>query len=150
MKIVIDTNIIFSALLKTNTTFGQIIFNSDGIFEFYSPQYMRIEIRRYWNKLLKISKLTDQQLDESFYTLLTKITLINEEIISQKIWVDSEKLVDGVDLDDIDFVALSKHLKGKLWTGDKILRDGLRSRDFKSVLTTQEILKLWTKKRNSE
>lgn len=85
MKIVIDTNIIFSALLKTNTTLGQIIFNSDGIFEFYSPQYMRIEIRRYWNKLLKISKLTDQQLDESFYTLLTKITLINEEIISQKI-----------------------------------------------------------------
>jgi predicted nucleic acid-binding protein len=147
MKIVIDTNIIFSALLKTNTTFGQIIFNSDSIFQFYSPQYMRTEIRRHWDKLLKISKLTDQQLDESFYTLLTKITLINEEIISQKIWVDSEKLVNGVDLDDIDFVALTKHLKGKLWTGDKVLRDGLRSRDFKNVMTTQEILKLWTKKK---
>jgi predicted nucleic acid-binding protein len=147
MKIVIDTNIIFSALLKTNTTFGQIIFNSDSIFEFYSPQYMRTEVRRHWDKLLKISKLTDQQLDESFYTLLTKITLINEEIISQKIWVDSEKLVNGVDLDDIDFVALTKHLKGKLWTGDKVLRDGLRSRDFKNVMTTQEILKLWTKKK---
>lgn len=92
MKIVVDSNVVFSALLRTNTTFGQIIFNSDGIFEFYSAQYMRIEIRRHWNKLLKISRLTDRQLEESFYSLLTKITLINEELISQKIWVESEKV----------------------------------------------------------
>ena len=147
MKIVVDSNIIFSALLRTNSTFGQIIFNSEGIFEFYSAQYMRLEIRRHWSKLLKISKLTQQQLEESFYTLLTKITFINEGLISQKIWVDSEKLVDRIDLDDIDFVALTKHLKGKLWTGDNILRDGLKSRGFKNVLTTNEILKLWTKKK---
>ncbi len=147
MKIIIDSNIIFSALLRTDTTFGKMIFNSDGVFEFYSPQYMRTEIRRHWNKLLKISKLTDQQLEESYYTLLTKITFINEEIISQKTWEESEKFVDGIDLDDTDFVALTKHLKGKLWTGDNVLRDGLRKRGFKNVITTPEIVKHWTKKK---
>lgn len=147
MKIVVDSNIIFSALLRTNTTFGQVIFNSDGIFEFYSPQYMRTEIRRHWKKLLKISKLTDQQLTESYYALLTKIIFINEEIISQKIWEDSEKLTSGVDPDDTDFVALTKHLKGKLWTGDNALRDGLKNKGFKNVKSTSEILKLWVKKR---
>jgi predicted nucleic acid-binding protein len=84
MKIIVDSNIIFSALLRTDTTFGQIIFNSDGLFEFYSPQYMREEIQRHWDKLIKISKLTEQQLGESYYTLLTKISFINEEIIPQK------------------------------------------------------------------
>ncbi len=108
MKIVVDSNIIFSALLKTHTTFGQIIFNSDGIFEFYSSHNMRTEIREHWDKLRKLSKLTEAQLEESYYALLTKITFINEELIPQKFWVESEKLLDDIDLDDIDFVALTK------------------------------------------
>ena len=96
-------------------------------------------------QLKKISKLTDQQLEQSFYTLLTKISFINEEIIPQKIWEDSEKITVGIDLDDLDFVALTRYLKGKLWTGDKTLHDGLRGKGFKNVLTTPELLKLWTK-----
>jgi predicted nucleic acid-binding protein len=63
VKIIIDTNIIFSTLLKTKTTFDRIIFNSDGVFEFYSPHYLRSEIRRHWPRIKKISKLTDQQLN---------------------------------------------------------------------------------------
>ena len=145
MKIIVDSNIIFSALLKTHTTFGQIIFNSDGIFEFYSSHNMRTEIREHWDKLKKLSKLTEAQLEESYYALLTKITFINEELIPQKFWVESEKLLEDIDLDDIDFVALTKYLRGKLWTGDKTLRDGLKGKGFKNVLTTFEILNLWMK-----
>ena len=147
MKIIVDTNIIFSALLKTHTTFGQLIFNSDGIFEFYSPHYLRAEIRKHWDRIKRISKLTDQQLEESYDSLLTKITFINEEIIPQKTWEDSEKITEGIDLNDTDFVALTKYLKGKLWTGDLELRDGLKKKGFKNVLTTSEIFKLWTKKK---
>ena len=106
---------------------------------------MRTEIRKHWDKLKKLSKLTDEQLEESYYALLTKITFINEELIPQKIWEDSENILEGIDLDDADFVALTKYLKGKLWTGDKVLRDGLRDKGFKNVLTTFEILKLWMK-----
>ncbi len=147
MKIIVDTNIIFSALLKTQTTFGQVIFNSEGIFDFYSPHYLRTEIRKHWDRLKKISKLTDQQVEESYDSLLTKINFINEEIIPQKIWVDSEKIIKEIDADDTDFVALTKYLRGKLWTGDLELRDGLRNEGFKNVLTTSEVLKLWTKKK---
>ncbi|MBX2897158.1 MAG: hypothetical protein KF763_17050 [Cyclobacteriaceae bacterium] len=147
MKIIVDSNIIFSALLRTHTTYGQIIFNSKGIFDFYSAQYMRAEIQRHWAKLLKISKLSDQQLEESYYSILTNITFINEEIIPSSTWKKSEILTLGIDLDDTDFVALTIHLKGKLWTGDNTLRDGLKGKAFKNVLTTKEILKLWAKKK---
>ncbi len=147
MKIIVDTNIIFSALLKTHTTFGQIIFNSEGIFEFYSPHYLRTEIRKHWDRIKKISKLTDQQVEESYDSLLTKINFINEEIIPEKIWVGSEQITNELDIDDTDFVALAKYLKGKLWTGDLELRDGLKNKGFKNVLTTREIFKLWIKKK---
>lgn len=53
MKNVVDTNIIFSALLNSNNTIGNIIFNSQKQFEFYSCNYMQYEIRKHWDKLKK-------------------------------------------------------------------------------------------------
>lgn len=147
MKVVVDTNIIFSALLKTNSVFGQIMFHSDGIFQFYTVQHLRSEIRKNWSKLRRLSKLTDQQLEESYYTLLTKISFISEELIPQKIWVYSERLVEDIDVDDVDFVALTEYLRGMLWTGDKTLREGLKRKGFKKVLGSDEIFKRWSKKR---
>lgn len=47
MKIVVDTNIIFSALLNSNGTIGDLIFNSDKTFELYSCSYMRYEILKH-------------------------------------------------------------------------------------------------------
>ncbi len=147
MKVIIDSNIVFSTLLNTESALGQIVFHSDGIFDFYSAQHMRTEIRKHWSKLLKISKLTDEELEKSYNTVLTKISFINEELIPHKIWEEAEKLVNGIDVDDIDFVALTKQLKGKLWTGDKHLYAGLKNKGFKNILTTNEILKLWIKKK---
>lgn len=46
-KIIVDTNIIFSCLLNSQGTIGDLIFNSENIFDFYSNQYMRFEIRKY-------------------------------------------------------------------------------------------------------
>ena len=48
MKIIVDTNIIFSGLLNTNGSIGDLIFNSEGVFQFYSCDYMRHEIDKHW------------------------------------------------------------------------------------------------------
>lgn len=150
MKIIVDSNIVFSSLLKTQTTFGQIIFNSDKIFDFYSARFLHVEIKKHWSKLKKLSKLSDNQLEEAYHALLQKITFVNEEIIPQRVWQEAETLAAGIDLDDISFIALSKFLRGRLWTGDKVLRDGLKQNGFRSVMNTPEILKLWTQKKNRQ
>ena len=85
-KIIVDTNIIFSCLLNSDGTIGDLIFNSENIFEFYSNQYMRFEIRKHWNKLKKISKLTDLELENAYDKMLKKLTFINEELIPQSDW----------------------------------------------------------------
>ncbi len=141
MKIILDTNIIFSALLNTNSTIGELIFDSENVFEFYSCNYMRLEIEKHWDKLKKISKLTDKELQESLFRLFTKIHFINEELISEKIWQKAEKLTADIDIDDTDFVALTYYLKGILWTGDKELYSGLINKGFKKVIRTQELLR---------
>jgi predicted nucleic acid-binding protein len=141
-KIIVDTNIIFSCLLNSQGTIGDLIFNSDNIFQFYSNQYMRFEIRKHWNKLKNISKLTDLEIETAYEKMLIKFTFINEELIPQNDWEKAEVLVEDIDLDDSDFVALTKYLKGSLWTGDKPLYEGLKAKRFRTVYNTQGMIKL--------
>jgi len=140
VKIVIDTNIIFSGLLNSNGAIGDLIFNSDGFFEFYSCSYMRYEIEKHWEKLKRISKLSEEELNESKYRIFSRVNFINEELIPEKTWISSEQLVFEIDQDDIDFIALTKYLKGYLWTGDKELYKGLKEKKFKRVYNTSELI----------
>jgi len=149
MKIVVDTNIIFSSLLNSDGVIGDLIFNSSKHFEFYSCSYMRFEIQKHWGKLKKISKLSDEQLEVSYAQILTKIKFINEEIIPVDIWLSSEKITKDIDVDDTDFVALTRFLKATLWTGDKVLYNGLKEISFKKVLNTSDLLELRNIKRKN-
>lgn len=146
MKIVVDTNIIFSTLLNSNSIIGDLLFNSNNHFEFYSCSYMRYEIQKHWERLKKISKLSDDQLLVSYIQVLTKLKFINEEIIPVETWLASEQITKGIDIDDTDFVALTKFLKATLWTGDKVLYKGLKKLDFKKLLNTTELLAIRTTK----
>ncbi len=144
-KVIVDTNIIFSCLLNSQGTIGDLIFNYEAVFDFYSNEYMLYEIRKHWERLKKISKLTDFELQTSYDKLLTKLTFINEQLIPENIWQTSEALVTDIDIDDTDFVALTKYLKGILWTGDKPLYNGLKAKRFRSVYNTVDLIKLHDK-----
>ncbi|MEO8146958.1 MAG: PIN domain-containing protein [Bacteroidia bacterium] len=142
IKIIIDTNIIFSALLNTNGTIGDLLFNSYNHFEFYSCSYMRYEIEKHREKLKRISKLSDTELEEARFKIFDQINFINEELIPAKTWLAAEEITKEIDIDDSDFVALTKYLKGYLWTGDKELYNGLTKKNFKSVFNTSELIAL--------
>ena len=146
MKIVVDTNIIFSTLLNSNSNIGDLLFNSDKHFEFYSCSYMRYEIQKHWERLKKISKLSDEQLQVSYTQVLSKLKFVNEEIIPAETWLASEEITKEIDIDDTDFVAMTKFLKATLWTGDKALYNGLKKLGFKKILNTTELLALRTTK----
>ena len=131
MKIVIDTIIAFSALLSSTSTIGDLIFNSDLNVEFYSCDYMRYEIDKHWAKLRNISKLDEKHLQIARIELFKRINFINEELISKEMWLFAEGLVSDIDIDDLDFVALTNFIKGYLWTGDKPLYNGLKRKNYK-------------------
>ena len=54
MKIVVDTNIAFSAILNTETKIGDLLMNSEGLLEFHACQYLRLEIHKHRERLMDI------------------------------------------------------------------------------------------------
>lgn len=149
MIIILDTNIIFSALVNTHGNIGDLLLNSGDVFSFYSCSYMRFEIEKHWSKLMKVSGLTDMELRESQYRLYTRISFFNEEMIPAETWLFAENLVSDIDIDDIDFIAINEFLEGNLWTGDKVLYTGLKGKAYNKVLNTNEMLLLRNNLRQS-
>ena len=139
MKIIVDTNIVFSAILNSNSRIGKILLNSKEHFQFFTCNYLRTEIQRHRNKLLNLTKLTEDQLSELEDLITQHITFIDERLIPQDILIKTEIQLKAIDPDDTVFVALAKHLEGKLWTGDLQLYNGLKAKRFKNIILTSEL-----------
>ena len=142
MKIVIDTNIVFSAILNSNSRIGQILLQPDKDIQFYSVKYLQTEIRKHFNKIKNIIKIPDSEIFILIETLFGRIQFISEELIPRDIRLIADELTKSIDFDDTLFVALALHLDCKLWTGDKHLIDGLSLKSFKNIITTQELINL--------
>lgn len=131
MKIVVDTNILFSALLSKETPLRKYFFNKD--YNFYTPNFVVVEIFKHKERIFKYAKSDESDVYEYLNSILKKLNFVNEEIISIENRQEAFRLCADVDQDDIPFVALALELDALLWTGDKKLRDGLIAKGFDSL-----------------
>lgn len=143
MKIIIlDTNIVFSSILNAQGNIGEILFNNNDKLDFYSSEYLREEIDRHRNRILELSKTSEEEVDETIFQVYKKINFISDLQIPMKIWYDCAPLLRDIDMDDLPFVALAVYLDGLLWTGDLRLRNGLLSKGFNRCILTEELLEI--------
>jgi predicted nucleic acid-binding protein len=129
MKVVVDTNIFFSALLRKENKFRNVLLlNSED--SFYTCHLLMIEIFKYKEKIIKFSKLSEVEMLEIFYDLMKKVELYNETYITKESLLQAYNLCQDIDDKDIPFVALTLELNGVLWTRDKELKEGLSKKGF--------------------
>lgn len=146
MRIIVDANIVFSGILKSDGKIGDLLINSGGIFKFISPDFLRIEIHKHHDKLVQISKLTLVQVLESEFQICKSIHFISDEQISLTNWDLAENLVFDVDKKDVSYIAFSKQFKAKIWSGDKSLIKGLANKGFTNFISTNELWDLRQKR----
>ena len=78
MKIVVDTNIVFSILLNTQSRLADLLLNTGHIFDFYSCYLLREEIQRHSVRLLKISGMTRKQLEDAQFHVYSSIRFVQK------------------------------------------------------------------------
>jgi predicted nucleic acid-binding protein len=139
MKIIVDTNIVFSALLNTNSHIGRLLLDTRDKFDFYSCKYLQKEIHSHIDKIHQYSGLNNDDVFELISLVESRIFFIDEELLPTSIITEAHAWVSGVDFDDFAFVGISAHLDAWLWTGDKKLINGLRQKGYSRLVTTTDL-----------
>ena len=134
MKIVVDVNIILSALIRDSIT-RKIILNS--LFEFYFPEPSLHKIRKYKNYILEKSGLADDGYGKLMETLFKYIRLVPTEEI-EKNWDEAKKIMEHIDEEDVVFIATALSLKDSIiWSDDR----HFERQDKVKVLKTADMVK---------
>ena len=128
MNVVLDTNILFAALRSQNFGFRET--RQSAEYTFYTPNFLIVEIFKHKERIIKKSKASADEINEYLNKVLQHIRFVNEEFISVDNALKAYSLCRGIDEKDTPFVALTFELKGKLWTRDKELREGLKESGF--------------------
>jgi len=133
MELIIDANILMSALISTEGKTFDLILN-DKI-RLFAPDYLFLEIKKYENLILEKSGLS-----ESDFKLFLALVSSRIEAISQEGLKEYKKQSKKIspDINDYPYFALSLKLKIPIWTNDKKLKE----QKIIKILNTQEIIKL--------
>ena len=140
MKIILDSNIIFSALISGKGIYIDIF----KILQIYVPDFVFIEISKYEERIIKKTK-REKEFISFTKELFSEITVIPRLAISKQNYERAVFLCSDIDLKDTPYIALSIELDMPLWTNDKKLIDGLRNKDYTKIITTEEIFDLTMK-----
>lgn len=84
MKVVVDTNIVFSAILNSSGNIGKILIHAKKYIQFYSCHYLKEEIFRHRAKRLKLTNLTESELFELIDLATRNIEFLSEGVIPER------------------------------------------------------------------
>jgi predicted nucleic acid-binding protein len=139
MKIVVDSNIVFSAILNIQSQIGQLLIDGSGYFKFYSIGLLKEEIFNHKKKILQLTNFSEESFNSVYNLILSKISFVDDILLSNDELIKALELVSDIDENDTLFVALNNYLKAKLWIGDKKLKNGLDAKNYNRIITTSEL-----------
>lgn len=137
IQIVVDTNVLMSALLKDNSIIAKLM-RSEYI-DIYYPEDGLAEIERYRQYIISRRKKTLQKQSFEFILqfVLKPLHIISDEFYSSKIEEAYSKMKD-IDEKDTPFLALALQLRCPIWSDDT----HFKQQNAIKVYTTEEILEL--------
>ena len=132
MNIVIDSNVLFSALIKDSLTRG-LILRYTGFFLF--PSFIFEEMKEHKDELVSKAKMPQKDFNELLNLILSKVLVIPNETL-KPYCKEALEIVKGIDSDDQIFIACAlAYPNSILWSDDKKLQNQSRVK----VLKTEQI-----------
>jgi predicted nucleic acid-binding protein len=129
MRLVVDTNRIIASLVRESTS--RKILLSDK-FEFLTVGFAESEIEEHRQELQERAKLTEKQLDAVLAVLFSRIFVVSDVAIQNKM-PEARKIMDKIDPSDTPFMALALAVENDgIWSDD---RHFLRQRRVKTWKT---------------
>jgi len=134
MELVIDANILMSALIKTEGKTYDLIFNER--IKLFSVDKLLSEIEKYKTEILDKSKLLEYDFDLFLSIISAKIEFITYPEIEN--FISDAKNISP-DQDDTEYFALALKLNCAIWSNDR----RLKKQNKIKVYSTEDLLKVF-------
>ncbi|QGA80193.1 PIN domain-containing protein [Candidatus Nanohalobium constans] len=134
MELVIDSNIVISALIRDSLT-RKIILDSNH--RFYAPEFLRTEVEKYEELITEKSGLKESEVETLLNLVLGEVEVLPIESYEHKL-EKAENLIGEEDIKDVPFLAVALHKECKIWSDDK----DLQQQEKVEVKNTEEIIEL--------
>jgi predicted nucleic acid-binding protein len=135
MNIVLDSNILFSALIKDSLT-RRLILKYEGTFLF--PSFILEELEKHKDELMEKSGLNNREFSQLLHLIIKKVLIVPSNRLNSH-RNEAVKIVKDIDIDDVLFIACALAYSNSIvWSDDKKLKKQTRIK----VLNTAEIRKL--------
>lgn len=136
MKLIIDTNIIFSGLIKQSIT-REILLSP--YFEFYIPDFYNIELNKYKSYIIAKFNGNEGDLDDLITILHEKLFIVPENEYSDKI-EKAKEIIGKIDPKDVPFIALALSIGNDgIWTRD----DHFNKQNKIKIYSTSDLLSIY-------
>jgi len=136
-KLVIDANVVISALIKKGFAFDLIVALSRVGIKLLSPDFLWEEVEKKKGRILKYSKLEENELDFLIKFLFKRIEVVPKEEYEEFIPKAEELLKEHKK--DVPYVALALRFGCGIWSNEK----RLAKLEEVKVFSTHELRKLF-------
>ena len=117
MDLVIDANVLFSALIKDSFAYNLLFSDTSHIF---TPEYIFTELEKHKEEILKKTERTEGEFFRVLETLKQRIIIVPLEELVPYV-EEAERLTP--DQDDMAYFALALKLNCAIWSNDKKLKE---------------------------
>ena len=132
MDLVVDANILFSALIKNRFNY-ELLFNEK--LHLFTPEYILLELENHKKEILNKAERSEEELNRIIEILKRKIVIVHLGELVHYV-EEAERLTP--DTDDMAYFALALKLKCAIWSNDKKLKNQNKIK----VYSTEDLAKL--------
>ncbi|MEX2682667.1 MAG: PIN domain-containing protein [Candidatus Sigynarchaeota archaeon] len=132
MKIVVDANILFAAIIKDSYT--SRLFLVDDL-EFFAPDFLFMEFEKYEDVIIEKTSRSKEKVQKYITFLKRTITTIPERTFKD---LFKDFVPISPDPKDIPYPALAKRIQASIWSNDKKLKEKQSNIE---VVTTADLVK---------
>ena len=132
MKIVVDTNILFSFFWENSITRRLLTM---PFLELISPQIAFEELKRYSKEIISKAKISSERFKQELNKLTSVVKFIEKKEYSD--FIEQAKKISP-DKDDTEFFALCLKYSGFLWSRDSLLKNQNKIK----VLSTNDLIEI--------
>lgn len=132
MRLVVDTNVVFSALIAGGVTREILLTGEHG---FFAPEHFFAEFRGNQAAVRSKTGLSESELDLLLHLLFERIRIVPRIEFEDNV-TEAEDAIGAADPDDVPFLALAMHVNAEVWSDD----EHFQQQDAVRVWRTHELV----------